>query len=461
MKMTKDQKAITLIALVITIIVLLILAGVALATLTGNTSIIDNANYAVTEYNKSANGDQNVLNQVEELFARYMGNGNNEQTAAIQAQYGDLVDPSKDKINQELFTYETYEPGETIGLVRHVSGENKTGGMVSRGDTPSAQEKGSAKITGINWEYFSDEYFDEGDSVVSGSSGLYERDLTVTSAEKKQQVEQALKKLIIPAEIEKNGKKYVVKEVELTETLKFSSYDGEEGDYMPFLATTDFYAEAGATSSNATYLIIPACVEKIDNCIYLPRDYVLFAPNSKVKEVSFHGNEFIQGVSLPENLTGENVIYFSGCKNLKSIKIPNGITRLGYQTFASCSSLETVEMGAGIVEIDTFVFAACDSLKNIVLNDNLKNVNENAFTGCNGLKTMTIPGGIRSLGAELFEYCDELEMESITYNNVVYTKIADLIAALKANNVTFVETEQTTLPYDKPTFQGVLLSGDR
>ena len=77
MKITKEQKGITLIALVITIIVLLILAGAALATLTGNTSIIDNANNAVERYNKSANNDQNVLNQVESLFAKYMGESNN------------------------------------------------------------------------------------------------------------------------------------------------------------------------------------------------------------------------------------------------------------------------------------------------------------------------------------------------------------------------------------------------
>ena len=73
MKITKDQKAITLIALVITIIVLLILAGVALASLTGNSSIIDNANYAVNEYQRTANEDQNVLVTVENLFAKYMG----------------------------------------------------------------------------------------------------------------------------------------------------------------------------------------------------------------------------------------------------------------------------------------------------------------------------------------------------------------------------------------------------
>ena len=72
-KIFKHNSGITLIALVITIIVLLILAGVALATLTGNTSIIDNANNAVERYNQSANEDQNVLNQVKDLFAKYMG----------------------------------------------------------------------------------------------------------------------------------------------------------------------------------------------------------------------------------------------------------------------------------------------------------------------------------------------------------------------------------------------------
>ena len=42
MRKTKENKGITLIALVITIIVLLILAGVSIATLTGNNGILTN-----------------------------------------------------------------------------------------------------------------------------------------------------------------------------------------------------------------------------------------------------------------------------------------------------------------------------------------------------------------------------------------------------------------------------------
>lgn len=51
--MLRNQKGITLIALVITIIVLLILAGVSIAMLTGNNGILTQASDAKTETNES------------------------------------------------------------------------------------------------------------------------------------------------------------------------------------------------------------------------------------------------------------------------------------------------------------------------------------------------------------------------------------------------------------------------
>ncbi len=68
--MFKGQKGVTLVALVITIIVLLILAGVALATITrGN--IIENANNAVTKYNAESGKDQNLINDIDNLLQKY------------------------------------------------------------------------------------------------------------------------------------------------------------------------------------------------------------------------------------------------------------------------------------------------------------------------------------------------------------------------------------------------------
>ena len=62
------NKGITLIALVITIIVLLILAGVALATLSGEGSIIKNAEDAVAKYNNSVEKEQMALNNIDKFL---------------------------------------------------------------------------------------------------------------------------------------------------------------------------------------------------------------------------------------------------------------------------------------------------------------------------------------------------------------------------------------------------------
>ena len=68
----KKQNGITLIALIITIIVLLILAGVALSTLTGNGSIVENANKAVEKYNQTAGNDQEIVDMVGAKLEEYM-----------------------------------------------------------------------------------------------------------------------------------------------------------------------------------------------------------------------------------------------------------------------------------------------------------------------------------------------------------------------------------------------------
>ena len=67
----KETKGITLIALVITIVVLLILAGVVIATLNGNDNIIKNANTAVGKYNEKVNEEQGILDTLEEKLREY------------------------------------------------------------------------------------------------------------------------------------------------------------------------------------------------------------------------------------------------------------------------------------------------------------------------------------------------------------------------------------------------------
>lgn len=81
--MLKGQKGITLVALVITIIVLLILAGVALATLSGQGNIIGNAENAVNQYQNTAGADQNIINAVDEMLQKYLTNYMEAQNTTV------------------------------------------------------------------------------------------------------------------------------------------------------------------------------------------------------------------------------------------------------------------------------------------------------------------------------------------------------------------------------------------
>ena len=66
----KKNSGITLIALVITIIVLLILAGVTIATLTGDNGILTKAQEA-SDKTKQANAEEQVISSTSKLWRRW------------------------------------------------------------------------------------------------------------------------------------------------------------------------------------------------------------------------------------------------------------------------------------------------------------------------------------------------------------------------------------------------------
>ena len=92
--MRKD-KGITLIALVITIIILLILAGVAMSTLTGNDNIIKNAGTTVENYNTQQETDEAVLNTIAGYLESHMPKG--ENGGGNDGTGEDIVEPAVDK----------------------------------------------------------------------------------------------------------------------------------------------------------------------------------------------------------------------------------------------------------------------------------------------------------------------------------------------------------------------------
>lgn len=67
----KSQKGITLVALVITIIILLILAGISIASLNGS-GLFDNARKAENAYKNAQNKENGIIKGYEEYVNNYL-----------------------------------------------------------------------------------------------------------------------------------------------------------------------------------------------------------------------------------------------------------------------------------------------------------------------------------------------------------------------------------------------------
>ena len=125
----KRERGITLIALIITIIVLLILAGVALNTLFGEYGLISNAEKAVGEYQNKVGEEQNMLNRINDYFNGVEGENPPEEiiedgseSHPYRIEYiEDLVELSLAVWNSETEKYE----GKYFLLTRDLDFENR------------------------------------------------------------------------------------------------------------------------------------------------------------------------------------------------------------------------------------------------------------------------------------------------------------------------------------------------
>ncbi len=83
----KSNKAITLVALIITIIILLILAGVTLSMVLGDNGLINKAQSSVDKYQESATNEQTLLNSIEEYI-------DSKMNVVPMVEVGDIFDPT-------------------------------------------------------------------------------------------------------------------------------------------------------------------------------------------------------------------------------------------------------------------------------------------------------------------------------------------------------------------------------
>ena len=379
------NKGITLIALIVTIVVLIILAGITLNIALGENGIFTKAKLSADTYTNAAANEAEELRNTDEILDELINGPKPDPYSGLATQ---------DEVVPQLFMYEILTPA-TASNEEGVDGVTKLADTSDTIKIAATETTGTAKITGINYDYaFGDISEYVSDENVAGS-GYDSVDDETSKAKFTNRVRGRYSKLVIPAtiklnssgEYDANGTEYSIIEV------------GDLGDYFYSNGTLRF-----AFGENVTEIILPNTIKR-----------------------------------LSDGAAGEKG-FISHFENLNNIKLPNSITTIGDNAFYGCSSLTSITIPNSVTSIGRQAFYLCSSLTNVTIPNSVTSIGELAFVDCSNLTSITIPSSVTSIGDNVFY--------NLASGSTIYVQSQD-VANLLSGKYT---TSKTTVVVDPSKF---------
>ena len=425
----KDTKGITLIALVITIIVLLILAGVSIAMLTSDNGIITNAQKSKIS---------TTFSTYKEEVELYKNSKITENTNFLE----NTLEASK--ISLSYNTKKEDEKGNIKSIITTISDKDLEKFEIIKGEllinTKDIKEIKVAQSLGIQVNPY--DITEEGE-LLSSDGNLLLVDETGT--------------LKIPDTVTKIGEG------------AFAQVEGLKTIIIPG-SVKEIGTNAFANNLTLETVIMEEGVEKIG--------YSAFIGCAKLKNVSmpeslieiggsaFSGNKSLVKIKIPNKITKINAYTFSGAQNLKEVIIPESVESILGQSFAG-TSFEELIIHEKVKEIAEGAFNGNLQLNNIIIKgENPQYVYENGMLMTknkdkvvfisdkylNNINTFTIPDGITSFNINISRYANITKIvipekvEHIIPSN--FPETVNEIEVANTNN-TFAISEDKKILYTK------------
>ena len=326
----KERKGITLIALVITIIVLLILAGVSIATLTGDSGILTQSKKSKISTELSSYKEQVELYKQ----GKYIEN-NNFLAESLTAG----------KENLFYNTQPSGEEGNIKTIIENISDEYLEKIEIIKGEllinTKDKDEVKIAQSLGIEVNPY-----DIVEGVLTSSNGnllLMDENGTVTVPDSVTEIGEGafanlngLKTIIIPGTVKRIG------------------------------------SSAFAYNATLENVIMQEGVEEIGNN-------------------AFQSCSNLKNVDLPSSLISIGTQAFLYCYSLQKVEIPSKIKTIESESFYNCSKLNKVILNEGLEKIESNAFANT-SFSKIEIPSTVVNIESLVFTGNKNLDNIVIKG---------------------------------------------------------------------
>lgn len=412
----KNKKGITLVALVITIIVLLILAGVTIATLTGDNGILTNATQAKFK---------NQMAGLQEELQLFMA----EKTTESPSEFL----PETLNAGLTLLEYNTKkdEGGNIYQIFSHLPDQYASKVEVIKGElvinTTNPQEIKWLQELGMT----PNPYRIEDGVLKSSEDNLLLMDSTGT--------------LVIPSQVTK------------IDTGAFTNTEGLKTIVLP-----DSLIEIGdyAFSDNSTLekVVFGNKLEKIGNfafekCTAL-KEIILPDTVKTIGSTCFSECKSLEKIHLSDNLTTLPYRSISSCNKLTEISLPNCLKSIQSSVFEFSNNIESIEISSQVENISSGAFAYMKGLKNIVIHPDNPNYSfENGlllskdkkilYEALNYLTTLTIPDTVTEIRSMSLAGCELLTSIYIPKNVVTIQNDVFIIANLRT-----VEVEEGNLNFE-------------
>lgn len=350
-----NSKGITLIALVITIIVLLILVGVTIATLMGDNGILTKA---TESKNKQADGT------VEEAIALLW----NEYQMEIKSSNSEGIKKSTKIASTKIIKIQ----GEEVNYLA-ITATSFWDFLLT--DKQVINDNGI-----VNVEKLTGQTLDRGNG--TGTSDVYKIE--------KQESTYVLK--YYENETSSETIWQVEEKTELASTREdFFTFDEETGTITGIVENT-------SKDPNGVGYYYEGSVESIRwGAIKILSEENVIVPSE------------INGIKVKRIAGGENLDgVFLGASNLKTVTISKGIEEIGSRAFLWCKALTDVKIPSSVKRIENSAFEDCDALKNVTIEKGLEEIGRYAFYGCGVLADVKIPSSVKKIGDDAFSYCSAL-----------------------------------------------------
>ena len=343
------QRGITLIALVVTIIVLMIISGIAVATLMGDNGIIKRAGDAkiLTERAEIVeNAKMDILGKLTENS----GEISEKELKDILIEYGALSEDEENILDKTLTT--------TKGNYEITVNEIYNGSL----KTPNA---GLFNADTGELIYSWDKLLKLGNMINVNNGVLSRRAFTIPN-------DIAKVKLVITDD----GTVTSIDHMGLSDISKLKEVD------------------------------IPASINSISGSAFArdsDLEIVKIADNSTISTIensAFASCESLTSIKLPKSITTIGEAAFAR-SSLNNIELHENITSIGRNAFQNCNNLTSVKILDSSTAIADMAFNGCTNLTNVELSKNTISIGELAFGGCSNL-TITVPSTINSVGNKAF-----------------------------------------------------------